>query len=93
MATVRRMRFIRGHVAWMLGAVLVLVLVDAFSYELFFVLALIGFLFILQLTAPVNVRPTWRSRLKWPTIGALIVFGAIVVRRVLERLPMGVFGV
>ena len=87
MATVRRMRFIRGQLAWMLAAILVLVVLDAFSYELFFVLSLIGFLIVLELTAPVNVTPRWRSRLKWPVLIGLIAFGVIVIRRILEILP------
>lgn len=66
MVTVRRMRFVHATVAWMLAALLVLVLLDAFSYELFFVLSLIGLLIVTELTAPFVVTPAWRKRLKWP---------------------------
>ena len=92
MATRRRQRFIHGQVAWMLGAVLALSLLGSLSYELFFVVSLIGFLVVTELTAPFNVTPRWRRRLKWLIVVGLLVFGYIVVRRILEILPPGVFG-
>ena len=89
MPTARRQRFIHGNVAWMLAAVLVLVLLDSLSYELFFVVSLIGFLVVTELTAPFNVTPRWRSRLKWLIGLGVVVFGYVVVRRILEILPEG----
>lgn len=90
MATQRRQRFIHGQVAWMLGSILVLALLDAITLELFFVLSFIGFLVLIELTAPIVVTPTWRRRLKWLIGLGLIVFGYIVVRRILAILPSGV---
>lgn len=90
MPTHRRRRFIHGQTAWMLASVLALVLLDALTVELFFVLSLIGFLVVTELTAPFAVTPQWRSRLKWIIALGLIVFGAIVIRRILEILPSGV---
>jgi hypothetical protein len=87
MATPRRMRFIRGQIAWMVAAVLGLVLLGSVSYELFFVLSLIGFLVVTELTAPFNITPTWRARLKWLILAGLLVFLYIVVRRILAILP------
>ncbi|MFB1066377.1 hypothetical protein [Natrinema sp. H-ect4] len=81
------MQFVRGQVAWMVATILVLALLNALSYELFFVLSLIGFLIITELTAPFNVTPTWRRRLRWLILVGLIGFTAIVVRRILEILP------
>jgi hypothetical protein len=92
MATRRRQRFVHAQVAWMLAAALALVLLDSLSYELFFVVSLIGFLVVVELTAPFEVTPRWRSRLKWLIGLGLLVFGYIVVRRILEILPPGVFG-
>ncbi|KAB1187542.1 MULTISPECIES: hypothetical protein [Haloferax] len=91
MATARRERFLRAQLAWMLGATLVLVLLDSLSYELVFVVSLIGFLVVVELTAPISVTPTWRRRLLWLIGGGLVVFGYIVVQRILEILPPGVF--
>jgi dolichyl-phosphate-mannose--protein O-mannosyl transferase len=90
MATARRQRFIRGTLAWMLAAALVLSLLSSLTYELFFVVSLIGLLVVVELTAPFRVTPTWRSRLKWLIALGLAVFGYIVVRRILEILPAGV---
>ena len=75
----------------MLGTVLALALLESLSYELFFVVSLIGFLVVVELTAPFNVTPRWRSRLKWIVLAGLLVFGYVVVRRILEILPPGVF--
>jgi hypothetical protein len=91
MSTSRRARFVHAHLAWMLAAVLVLVLLDALSLELVFVVSLIGLLVVVELTAPFNVTPQWRARLKWLIALGLAVFGYIVVRRILAILPVGVF--
>nr|WP_175417071.1 hypothetical protein [Natrinema pallidum] len=81
------MQFVHGHIAWMVAVVLTLSLLNALSYELFFVLSLIGFLIVTELTAPFNVTPTWRRRLRWPILFGLIGFAVVVVRRILKILP------
>jgi hypothetical protein len=90
MSTRRRRRFIHAQVAWMLAAVLALALLDALTYELWFVVSLIGLLVVTELTAPFSVTPRWRARLRWLIALGLLVFGYIVVRRILEILPPGV---
>lgn len=90
MSTRRRRQFVIGQTAWMLTALLALVLLDSLTGELFFVLSLIGFLVITELTAPFNVTPGWRRRLTWLIAIGLLVFGYIVIRRILEILPPGV---
>jgi len=87
MQTRRRQRFICGMVAWMLAVILVLGLIEALTYELYFVLSLIGLLVVTELTAPTNVTPEWRSRLKWLIAVGLAIFGYITVRRIVEILP------
>jgi hypothetical protein len=89
MATRRRQRFIHGQAAWMLATVVVLALLGSLSLDLFFVVSLIGFLVMVELTAPFNVTPEWRSRLKWIILLGLVCFAYIVVRRILEILPPG----
>lgn len=91
MSTQRRQRFIHGQLAWMLASLLALAALGSLSLELFFVLSLIGLLVIVELTAPFNVTPRWRRRLKWLIALGLVVFGIIVVRRILAILPPGVF--
>ncbi|WP_324666119.1 hypothetical protein [Haloarcula sediminis] len=89
MATRRRQQFIHGQALWMLATVLVLAALNALTLDLFFVVSLIGFLVVVELTAAVNVTPQWRSRLKWLILAGLVGFAYIVVRRILEILPSG----
>lgn len=91
MTTSRRVRFLHAQVAWMLGSLLVLAALASLSLELFFVVSLIGLLVVVELTAPFNVTPRWRARLKWPILIGLVGFAYVVVRRILEFLPPGVF--
>lgn len=90
MVTSRRARFIRAQLAWMLGAALILILLNSLEYELLFVVSLIGFLVVTELTAPFAVTPRWRQRLRWVIGLGLVVFGYIVIRRILAILPPGV---
>lgn len=89
MATARRRQFIIGLVAWMVGAILLLTVLDSMELELFFVLSLIGFLVVVELTAPFNVTPRWRRRLIPIILLGLLGFAVIVVRRILAILPEG----
>lgn len=92
MGTSRRMRFVHGQVAWMVATVLVLAVLGSLSYELFFVVSLLGFLIVTELTAPISITPTWRRRLRWIILLGLAGFTYVVVRRILEILPPGVLG-
>jgi hypothetical protein len=90
MATRRRQHLLVGQLGWMLAAIVLLSLLGALSLELFFVISLIGFLVVVELTAPFAVTPRWRARLKWIVLLGLVGFGYIVIRRILEILPPGV---
>jgi hypothetical protein len=90
MATRRRNQLVHGQLVWMLGSILALTLLGALTYELFFVVSLIGFLIVVELTAPFNVTPAWRRRLRWIILVGLVVFSYIVIRRILAILPPGV---
>ncbi|WP_277543600.1 hypothetical protein [Haloarcula laminariae] len=90
MPTRQRNRFIISQMAWVMGTILTLSVLGALSLELFFVVSLIGFLIVVELTAPFVVTPTWRRRLRWIIALGLLVFGYIVIRRILAILPPGV---
>jgi len=90
MPTGRRNRFLIGNMAWWLGSVFALALLGALSLELVFVIGLIGFLIVVELTAPFAITPRWRRRLKWVIGVGLVVFSYIVVTRILAILPRGV---
>ena len=86
MPTRRRRQFVHGQLAWMLATVIILVALGALSLELFFVVSLIGFLVVIELTAPFNVTPRWRRRLRWLVAAGLLIFGWIVTRRIMAIL-------
>lgn len=90
MATRRRRQFIAAQTAVMVGTVLVLSLVGGVTLERFAVLSVVGFLVVVELTAPVAVTPAWRSRLKWVIGLGLLLVAYVLVRRVLAVLPSGV---
>ena len=81
-------RFVQYVLAWTLTALLGLTLLDALTLEVFFVTSLIGVLVVTELLTPVNMRPAWHRRLQWVIVGGLAVFGYIVLRRILELLPV-----
>lgn len=83
MATTRRQRFVNGQIAWMLASVLGLAVIDALSFELFVLLSLVGFMLLTLLTAPVNLSPRWRARLKWPILVGFAAFAYFVIRNAL----------
>lgn len=85
MATGKRMRFIHMQIAIMLTAVIFLALLDG-SLELFFVVSLIGFLALVEITAPVNLSPRWRRRLRLVILLGLLGFGYIVLHESLRVL-------
>lgn len=87
MPTRRRIRFVHGQIAWMVATIVALTLLGSLSYELLFVCSLIGFLIVTELTAPLNIVPAWRRRLRWVIALGLIGFAIVVVRRILEILP------
>lgn len=90
MQTRNRRRYIIATISWLSASALVLTLLQSLTLELFFVIALIGILIVTELSAPINLTPRWRRRIKWILIPLLLVFGYIVVRRILEILPEGV---
>lgn len=89
MATRARLRFVYAHTAWTLATIVVLAALGALSLDLVFVVSLIGFLVLVELTAPVAVSPAWRRRLTYVVALGLVVFAYLVVRRILAILPEG----
>jgi hypothetical protein len=82
MATTRRQRFVNGQIAWMLGSVLSLAVVGALTFDLFVVISLIGFLLLTIATAPVNLTPRWRARLKWPILVGFLAFVYLIIQEI-----------
>lgn len=89
MTTKRRQRFIYGQLGGMLLVTAGLTALNSLSYEFFFVCTLLVFLVVLEVTAPFNITPHWRHRLHLLGLIGLLVFGYLVVRRILAILPSG----
>lgn len=86
----RQQRFVRGQVAWMLGTVVLLAVLGALSLELFVLGSVLGLLVLTELTAPVNVAPQWRARLRYVIALGMLLFGYFMAQRVIEVLPDGI---
>jgi hypothetical protein len=63
-----------------------LILGKNLDIELFFVLNLIGFLVLVELTTPFHFKPEWKNRLKWVVLTGGIGFSYIVINKVLAIL-------
>lgn len=79
--TPRRYRFVRRLLALMLGAAIVAAALDAFAWELFYLLSLVSLLAVAEVTAPYEVTPPWRRRITRVVIAGLVGFSLLVARR------------
>lgn len=71
--------------AWMFIVLFFLILGDNNpDIEIFFVLNLIGFLVLVELTTPFNFKPEWKERLKWVVLIGTIGFSYIVIKKVMK---------
>ena len=69
---------------WVLLVLSLLLLFNSLSSEYFFVLCLIGFLIIVELSGPYTVRPRWRSWVNVFILIGTVVFAFIVAKKVLN---------
>ena len=87
MTVARRLRFVYALTAWLFGTVLLLTLFDALTPELLYSVSLVGLFVVIELTAPFNITPRWRKRLRGLIIAGLLGLGFIIVSRTLQTLP------
>lgn len=90
MSLSRRQRFIHAQTAWMLTTIVLLAVLNALSFEMFFLLSLMGFLIVTAFATPFNVTPEWHTRLRWLIAAGLAIFGYIAIRRIVGLLPFEV---
>lgn len=69
---------------WVFIVLSLLILFNSLSYEYFFVLCLIGFLIIIELSGPYTVRPKWRRRVNIIIMIGTVIFGVLVAGKVLN---------
>jgi hypothetical protein len=72
----RRLQFVAAHVGWMVASVLVLAALESFSYVLFYVVSLIGFFVVYELSVSAVVRSRWDRRLRLVAIAWILGFVA-----------------
>lgn len=75
---------------WVLVVLSLLALFNSINYEYFFVLCLIGFLVIVELSGPFTVKPAWRSRINIVIILGVLLFTLIIVEKVLAILNISI---
>jgi hypothetical protein len=68
-----------------------LLIFNVLSLELYFMLCLISFLVIAQMSGPFISRPRWRSRINIVIIVSIAVFVLIVISKVLDILHIRLF--
>ena len=71
---------------WLTVISVFMLLARSVNLEIFFVLALIGFLIIVELIAPKYVQPAYLRHIKYLLAAAIVIFGAIVALKVMEIL-------
>jgi hypothetical protein len=77
--------------AWAFLVLAILTVFNSLSLEYFFVLCLIGFLVIVELSGPFASRPRWRSRVNLIILIGAAVFCLIVVGKVFDILGIRLF--
>ena len=80
---VRRDRFVAAHLAVTMATLFVFVVLERFSYELFFIVSFFGFLILAVVTMPYRVMAPWQRRIRWVVLSGFVVFAYIVVNRLL----------
>lgn len=87
MAVARQYQFVSGVLAWTLASLFVLVAPGWLTYELLYVVSLIGVLVVVEFTSPIHVRPPWRKRLRWVILVGIAGFLVVLARRTVAVLP------
>jgi hypothetical protein len=71
---------------WLTLITIFMLLARSVNIEIFFVLALIGFLIIVELIAPKYVQPGYLRYIRYLLAVAIVIFGVIVGQKVMEIL-------
>jgi len=71
---------------WLTLIAVFMLLAQSVNLEIFFVLALIGFLIIVELIAQKYVQPGYLRYIRYLLAVAIVIFGLIVAQKVMEIL-------
>lgn len=84
-----RLEFVTVAIIGISGVLTVLTVTGLFTLESFYIISLIGFLAVLELTSPAVGISRWWPQLRWLLVLGLVVLVGIVIRRALTVLPDG----
>ena len=73
---------------WLTSISIVMLLAKSANLEIFFVLSLIGFLIIVGLITPKYSRPGYLRYIQYILAAGIVIFGVIVVQKVMEILGL-----
>lgn len=76
--------------AWAFFVLAVITVFNIFSYEIFFMLALIGFIILAELTCPYVARPKWMSRLYLVIFIGMLIFFLMVLNKALDIIGLSI---
>lgn len=82
----KQYRFVYLLTVWMFIVLFFQIIGKNLDIEIFFVLNLIGFLVLVELTTPFHFKPEWKNRLKWVVLVGVTGFSYIVITKVLAIL-------
>lgn len=85
----QRLQFITAVVLGISAFLTLVVALDAFAPDLFFIISFMMFIAIVELTAPDVISIPWQRRLNWFTVIGLIVSIILLGRRIVETVPEG----
>jgi hypothetical protein len=71
---------------WLMLISVFMIFAQNVNFEIFFVLSLIGFLIIVELTTPQYFRPGYLRYFRYLLAAGIVIFGAIVIVKVMEIL-------
>ena len=80
----KNQRLVIAFGTWALLIMALSGLLKMMDFEYFFVLCLIGFLIIVQITGPFYTRPKWRSRVNIVVVIGVLIFALIILQKVLN---------
>jgi hypothetical protein len=71
---------------WLTLIAFFMLLAQSVDFEIFFVLSLIGFLIIVELITPKYIEPGYLRYIRYLLAVGIVIFGVIVVQKVMEIL-------
>lgn len=73
---------------WIFATLFIMSLYGIPDYGYYFMICLIGFLALLQISGPFNSMPKWRARANVASIACMAIFAIIVISKIFEIVSM-----